>query len=124
MTTMTSVETTVYASAARTATPTASTLTAHGRQRLYLVIDVTAGAAGFSVTPTIDGYDSISGKWWTVLTGAAIAGTGTTVLKIGPGLTPAANVCVADVLPSAWRVVMTHADAKSITYSVAAKLHP
>lgn len=115
---------TLYASAARTATPTADTVPAQGRLRAHFVLDVTAGTAGFSVTPTIDAYDPVSTKWYNTLTGLAITTTGTTVLKIGPGLTAVANACAVDVLPAQFRLVMTHADAKSITYSVAAHLYP
>ena len=124
MTVMASVEQTLYASAARTATPTAATVYSNGRMRLHLVIDVTAGTAGFSVVPTIDGFDAVSAKWFNVLTGLAITAAGTTVLKVGPGIGSSPNVSAEDVLPNAWRAVMTHADSKSISYSVAAKLYP
>lgn len=120
--TMRKSQLTVYSSAARTATPTAPTLGTSGAHGCHIVIDVTASAATPSVVPTIDGLDDLSGKWYTLLTGAAITGTGTTVLKIYPGITVAANVSASDIIPSQIRVVMTHADADSITYSVSAHL--
>jgi hypothetical protein len=42
----------------------------------------------------------------------------TTVLKVGPGLTAAANLVANDMIPSIWRVIVTHGDTDSATYSV------
>ena len=115
--------TSIYPSAARTATPTAVTLATRRYKALYVVIDVTAIAASPSVVPTIDGFDTESNQWFNLLTGAAITGTLTArCLRIGPGLTAAANLTVLDFLPDTVRVVMTHGDADSITYSVSAHL--
>lgn len=113
----------LYTSAARTATPTAvEATTERGERGLHLVIDVTAVTATPSVVPTIDGYDDLSGKWYNLLTGNAITATGTTVLKIYPGIATSANAAASDVIPGRIRVVMTHADADSATYSVAAHM--
>lgn len=117
----------VYASAARTATPTAVTVPTGRFNALHLVIDVTAVTATPSVVCTIDGYDPISGKYYNLLTSAALTDAGapyTRVLKIGRGLPVTANLSANDVLPSVVRVTMTHGDADSITYSVAATLIP
>lgn len=116
------VRKTAYASAARTATPTAVELTSEEARGLHLVIDVTAITSTPSVVPTIDAYDPLSGKWYNLLTGNAIVATGTTVLKIYPGIVAVPNGAASDVVPDVFRVVMTHADADSITYSVAAHL--
>lgn len=118
------MERTLYASAARTATPTAVTLRTGRYRGLKLFIDVTAIAATPSVVVTIDMVDSLSGATKTLLTGAAITGTGQTVLTIYPGVTVAANVAVSDVLPEAIKVTLTHGDTDSITYTVAAHLIP
>jgi hypothetical protein len=115
-------EKSLYTSTARTATPTAATFTTDGHTGLRIVIDATASAATPSVVPTIDFYDALSGTWSTLLTGAAITGTGTTVLQIGPGVTAANNVSVAGLLPLNLRLVMTHADSDSITYTAAVHL--
>jgi hypothetical protein len=115
----------VYASAARTATPTAATFPAGRFKSLHLVIDVTAVTATPSVVCTVDALDPVSGKYYNLLTSAALTESGspyTRVLKIGPGLPVTANVSANDVLPSTVRVTMTHADTDSITYSVAATL--
>lgn len=116
-------QTTLYASAARTATPTAADLYPNGARGLHLVIDVSAvpGAAP-SVVPTIDFLDTVSGKWCNLLTGVAITAVGTTVLKIYPGIAGVANVAASDVVHGHVRVVMTHGNANSVTYTVAAHL--
>jgi hypothetical protein len=112
------VEGTALASAARTASVDSSDLTNGFGKGLHLVIDVTAVAATPSITVTIQGKDALSGKYYTILASAAITATGTTVLKVHPGLTAAANAAANDLLPRTWRVSVTNADADSITYSV------
>jgi hypothetical protein len=116
------VNATVLASAARTATNNSADLTNYDGRGLHLVIDVTAASATPSVTFTIQGKDELSGKYYTLLVSAAITGVGTTVLKVYPGLTAAANLVASDILPRTWRVLATHADADSITYSVGASV--
>lgn len=113
---------TVYASAARTATPTAVTLPAGRYNYLNLTIDATAVTATPSVVVTVDALDPVSGKYYNLLTSAAITAISTTVLRIGPTLTAVANLAANQALPDTLRVTMTHADADSITYSVGAAL--
>ena len=111
-------EVVAYASAARTATPTAVTLPTGGNRGCHVVINVTAVTATPSVVPTIDGVDSVTGTAYNLLTGLAITATGITVLKIAPGIGTIANAAASDVLPNNIRLTMTHGDADSITYSV------
>src|SRR5688572_10560055 len=103
-----------FASAARTATPTSAEFSTSSARGAHIIIDVTAVTDTPSVTPRLDGYDGLSGKWYTLLTGAAITATGTTVLKIYPGITAAANAAASDFVPNRCRLVMTHADSDSI----------
>lgn len=86
---------------------------------LIVVVDVTAISAAPSVVFKIQGYDSVSGKTWDILTSAAVVATGTTVLKVFPGITTSANVAVSDVIPENIRIIATHGNTDSITYSVA-----
>lgn len=113
---------TVFGSAARTVTPASVDLPNEGYRGLHLVIDATAFAATPSVVFTIVGKDPVSGKTWTILASVAITGTGTTILKVYPGLAASANAAANDVLPPTWQVTAVHADADSITYSVTAQL--
>lgn len=67
---------------------------------MFAVIDVTALANPLTAT--------IQGKWGTtyfsLLAGAAFAVPGTQILRVGVGLTPAANLVVNDMLPPIVRV--------------------
>ncbi len=115
-------EATLFASAARTATadsPDQQNIEARG---LHVIIDVTLDPALASITPHIQGKDLVSGEYYDLLVGVAIAATGMTVLKVYPGITVAANVSASDILPKTWRVRMVHADGDSITYSIGANL--
>jgi hypothetical protein len=84
-----------------------------GRRGLKLTVDITANAGAFTFTVTIQGKDPLSGKYYTLLQSAALAANGTTILTVYPGVTPAANVAVSDVLPSTWRVSVTLATSNA-----------
>lgn len=113
----------LLASAQRTATPTDVTQNNPQYRGVHVAVDVTdVGAASPSITPKIQGFDAASSTWYDLLVGAAITATGTTVLKVYPGITASANVSASDVLPARWRVRVEHADADAITYSVGANL--
>ncbi len=112
----------LYTSEARTATPTAAEFNADGHHGCHVVIDVTAVTATPSVVPTVDFHDALSGKWCNLLTGAAITATGTTVLKIAPGIAPVANAAASDSIHGRMRLVLTHGDSDSATYTAAVHL--
>jgi hypothetical protein len=114
----------LLASAARTATVASSDVGNRGHRGVHVVIDVTAATADPSVVFTLQGYSPAGNDYYTILASAAITGTGTTVLRVYPGLTAANNTIANDVMPAVWRVNAVHADADSITYSVAASLIP
>lgn len=108
----------LYSSAARTATPADHELVwiSPEYKTLAVIINVTAISATPSVVPKIQGK-SASGVWYDILTGAAITGTGTVVLRVAPGMAAAANVAADFPLPAVFRLVMTHGDTDSITYT-------
>lgn len=93
-----------------------------GAVGLVLVIDVTAASATPSVVFTLEGKDPTSGKYYTILASSAITAIGTTVLRVHPALTAAANSVAKDMLPRVWRVTATAADSDSLTYSVGASM--
>jgi len=93
-----------------------------GCEFLHVIIDVTAVTATPALTVKIQGKDRASGKYYDILVSAAIATVSTTVLKVGPGLTAAANLVANDFLPAIWRVTVTHGDTDSATYSVGANM--
>ncbi len=112
-----SAQGTLLPSAARTAAIVTRDMLNEDSQYLDVIVDVTAWTAG-SITPTIQGQDPASGKWYTLLAGAALVAVGTTVLRIGPGLTAAANLVANVALPRTWRVSVAVGGAQSITYSI------
>lgn len=109
---------TLLASAARTATVSSSDIQAYNAKGVRVFINVTVDGAAASVVPTITVKDPVSGVYTAVLTGAAIAATGHTVLTVYPGATVVAGVTLSTVIGKTWRVTMTHADTDAITYSV------
>jgi hypothetical protein len=115
----------VFASAARTASPDTQQFHIVGRRSDYdglvLVVDCTvAGVLGFTVT--VMGLDEVSGKTWTVLTsatlGLASGGVATTVLRVGPLVPKVTNLTAQDYVPPIFQVAVTHLDAVTSTYSV------
>lgn len=112
----------VFTSSARTATPTPVDVQRGAHRGVHLVIDVTAVTSTPSVVPKIQGLDPLSGKYYDLLVGVALTATGTNVLKVCPGIAATANATAADGLPGVFRVVMTHGNANSITYTVAANM--
>lgn len=116
----------VLPSAARTTDPDTQEFELLGRGYEYngldLIIDATAVTSTPALTVTVAGVDRVSGKLFTILASTAIATAVTTVLKIGPGLTPAANLAANDRLPPIFRVTCVHGNANSITYSIGGML--
>lgn len=113
-------EATVLASAARTTTTNSADLVNHNACGVIVTIDVTAVTATPSVTFAIQYKDTLSGQYKQILISAAISTVSTTTLVVYPGVTAAANLAASHPLPRVWRVVATHGDADSITYSVSA----
>jgi hypothetical protein len=86
---------------------------------LKVIFDMTVVGTG-SVTVTIQGKDPVSGKYFTLLAGAAVVTNVTNVYTVYPGVAVAANVSASDVLPRTWRVITTANNANATTYTVAA----
>jgi hypothetical protein len=109
----------VYASAARTTTPdTMEYELPSGVQAGHFVLDVTAVASTPSLVFKVEGVDRVSGKVYSILTGAAVATAVTTVYRVGPGLTAATNLVANDYLPPYIRFTVTHGNANSATYTL------
>jgi hypothetical protein len=108
---------TLLPSAARTAAIQTAAMLNEDSQYLDVIVDITAWTAG-SITLTLQGQDPASGTWYTLLASAALAAVATTVLRIGPGLTAAANLVANVALPRTWRVSVAVGGAQSITYSI------
>jgi hypothetical protein len=117
-----SQEATLFISAARTVTPTATAVACGYALGFHLVIDVTAIGPAPSVVPTVACFDTRSAKWYPIIVGPALVAVGTTVLRCYPGITPVAGLAVADVITEQVRLSMAHGNADSITYSAAIHL--
>ena len=115
---MTKAVTSIFASAVRAATTNSAVFTNYTSRGGHIVIDVTAVPGIDTVTPSVQAFDPISGKFYDILVGTALVATGTVVLKVFPGIASSAN----DFLPLNWRVVMTHSALTNFTYSVSANL--
>jgi hypothetical protein len=116
-------EAAVFKSVARTATHNGLDIAKNPvYSGLMVVIDATVDPASASVVFTIQGKDPASGKYYTILASAAITGVGTTILRVDKNLTASANVVAKDVMPATFRIIATHGNADSITYSVGAIL--
>lgn len=109
--------------AAATTTQTTEDQTNKGHRGVKVVLDTTTVGSA-SLTLTIEGKDRHSGKYFTLLSGAAVSTDTTNVYTVYPGLTAAANVTVSDVLPETWRVKVTAGNANAATYKVGASLLP
>jgi hypothetical protein len=112
-------ERTLYASAARTATPTPADggwLSNERHVAAHFIVDVTALASTPTVTPKVQGITK-DAVIYDILVATDITATGTTVLKVGPGIIPLAGGAAADYLPIRFRLLLTHGDTDSITYS-------
>ena len=87
------------------------------------VLDMTTVGTG-SVTLTIQGKDAASGKYYTLLAGAAVVTNSTNVYTVFPGAPATANVSANDQLPKTWRVLVTANNANATTYTVGVTLLP
>lgn len=107
----------LLASGERTTTQVSSDLVNYNARGIHIVLDMTTVGTG-SVTLKIEGKDEVSGKYYTLLEGAAVITNTTNIYKIYPGATVAANLSASDVLPRTFRVTVTANNANPATYSV------
>lgn len=113
----------VFASAARTTAQSSDQTNYNGRGvRVVLSVTVASGTGGLTVH--VRGKDSISGNYYDLLVaGSAVAGTGTFVYDVYPGVAAAANgitLTASAFVPRNWNVQVAVGDASSYTYSVSA----
>lgn len=85
-----------------------------------LVCNVSAIAAG-TIAVSVQGKDPISGAYYTLFTGAAVATAILTVYQVYPASTPAVSAYNGP-LPTIWRVMVTAVNAFPVTYTISAAL--
>lgn len=108
---------TLLASASRTTTQVSADIVVYNERYLDLILDMTVVGTG-SVTVLIEGKDPASGKYYTLLAGAAVITNSTNVYRIGPTLVAAANAVAQFALPRTIRITVTANNANAATYSV------
>lgn len=115
----------IFASEARTATHNSAffknTFNARGVRLFISSTDVTDTP---SVTFAIQIYDKRANVYHTVLTSAAVTTEANSYIEVYPDGAATANVRFVTHIGKGFRVVATHADADSITYSVNAEWLP
>src|SRR6516164_7464803 len=105
-------ELTFLASAAQTVTQTQADQSNSVSRGVLVVLDMTVVGTG-SVTLEIDGKDPTSGKYYALLTGAAVVTNVTNVYSLFPGAPVTANVSANAMLPHTWRLKVTANNANS-----------
>jgi hypothetical protein len=112
----------VAASAARTVATTFGTFINVNHRTLHVAVDVTVIGAD-DLTIEIQGRQLFPPfDFYPLLTSLAISSVGTTILKIGVGFTPIANLTANDMITAVWQVVATPSGVDPITYSINANL--
>ena len=106
-----------FPSLARTVSENSPDLKNNQFRGCHLVIDMTNVTATGSVTFKIQGKDSINGIYYDLITSVAITTVSSVILKIYPALIDQLNLKANEVLPMDFRVIATHLNAVSMTYS-------
>lgn len=89
-------------------------------QGVQVVLDVSAKTSNpTNLVLTISGIDPVSGNIYTLLTGAAVTGTGTTAYHVHPGVTNANNVAASYFVPRKFRITITPTGASGSAYFTA-----
>jgi len=107
--------------AGATTTQTSPDFNNSGARGVAVVLDMTNVGTG-SVTLTIQGKDKASGKYYTLLAGAAVTTNSTNRYRVHPQAPVTANVSANDALPTTWRIQVVANNANAATYSVGATL--
>lgn len=91
---------------------------------VVVVANISASSGTIAVTVAVQGKDTASGQYYSLLTSASQTGTGTTVLTVYPGATPATNTAVSLPLPRTWRVQVVSGTGvtPSVTMTVGASV--
>lgn len=86
---------------------------------LTLVIVITAIGTG-TLTVTVGGCDAASNTFYSILASAALAANATTILRVGPTYTAAANLVANDIIPLTWNVQVVVGGTSGVTASIGA----
>jgi hypothetical protein len=111
----------VITASGATTTQTSADQPNPGFHGIKVVLSMTVVGTG-SVTLSIRGKDSVSGSYYTILTGAAVTTNSVNVYTVFPNATATANVSINDFLPATWNIQVVANNANATTYTVGAVL--
>jgi hypothetical protein len=87
-----------------------------------VILDLTAFVTAASLTLSIEEMNDGSAAFRSVIAAVALTGNGVARLRVSPFLSAdVTNAAKAGPMAKQWRVVVTHGNANSHTYSVSAK---
>ena len=90
--------------AAASASGNSAQLKSGQKKGVNVLVNITAiTGTSPTLTVTIEGYDSASGTYYTLLESAALSAVGATLLTVYPGVTATANVSDSGHLPEFWQ---------------------
>ena len=112
----------ILPSAARTATIASPDFANPNAKGGHFIIDISAIISTPQIQVLVQGKDSISGEYYNVLISPVYTVVGTNIIKVYPGLDNVPNICVNDILPRTFRLLVVHPNTDSITYSISAAL--
>lgn len=118
---------TLFTSAARTEDANSATITNMGSRGAIVKVNISAiSGTNATGTFTVQGYDELSGSWYTILASAAKTATGFFTLTVYPGNTVTSNVSASTVLPKQWRLNfdISATTTPSVTFSATYDLIP
>src|SRR4051794_12106368 len=109
-----------FPSAARTASISGTAMQNPYRRGVVLTLNVTVRSGTGGLQLRVQTQDPVSGAWISMNSSpTAVIATGTFVYQFYPGVSGSALAqAYGAVLPYNWRVVVTHGDATSYTYSI------
>lgn len=102
-----------------TTSQTGTDQTNYNGRGVQVVFDMTSVGTG-NVTLTIQGYNPVANKYYTLLAGAAVTTNTTNVYTVYPGNQVAVNASASTVVPRTWRVITTVGNSNPTTYTVSA----
>lgn len=79
-----------------------------GSSAKFFVNISAASGTNPTTTVTIEGKDSVSGTYYTILASSALAAVTSQLLAVGPGITVASNKSVADFMPAIFRITVAY----------------
>ncbi len=114
---------TLLASATRTTTTSSSPQTNQNLHGVVVFLNVTAASGTGGLVVRIQMQDPVSGTWASLNAApTAVTATGLATYAVYPNIAAGFNQQTNTILPTNWRVQVTHNDSSNYTYSVGASV--